>query len=110
VRELPPERVKELLDAGEVQLVDVREEYEWEAGRIAGARHIGMERLPSEADTIDRERPVVFSCRVGSRSGMAAQAFGASGYDAYNLQGGLQAWADRGLPLEPEGSAYVADH
>ena len=61
MRELPPERVKELLDAGDIQLVDVREDYEWEAGRIAGARHIEMERLPAQADTIDRERPVVFS-------------------------------------------------
>jgi rhodanese-related sulfurtransferase len=36
--ELSPARVKELLDAGEAQLVDVRETYEWEAGRIEGAR------------------------------------------------------------------------
>jgi rhodanese-related sulfurtransferase len=108
--DLAPERVRELLDAGEIQLVDVRESYEWEAGRIRGARHIEMERLASQADSIDRERPVVFQCRVGARAGMAAQAFRASGYDAYNLAGGLAAWAERGLPLEPDGSAYVADH
>jgi rhodanese-related sulfurtransferase len=108
--ELPPERVKELVDAGEIQLVDVREDYEWEAGRIAGARHIPMERLTAEAATIDRAAPVVFSCRSGHRSGMAARAFGASGYDAYNLEGGLLAWADRGLPMEPDGTAHVADH
>jgi rhodanese-related sulfurtransferase len=47
---------------------------------------------------------------IGARAGMAAQAFRASGYDAYNLGGGIQAWADRGLAMEPEGSAYVADH
>src|SRR4051812_38975794 len=109
--DLTPERVRELLDAGEIQLVDVREPYEWEAGRIPGARHIEMERLASQAETIDRERPVVFQCRIGARAGMAAQAFRASGYTAYNLIGGIQAWADRGLPLEPDdGSAYVADH
>jgi rhodanese-related sulfurtransferase len=108
--DLTPERVRELLDASEVQLIDVREDYEWEAGRIPGARHIEMERLASQAETIDRDRPVVFQCRIGSRAGMAAQAFRASGYDAYNLGGGIQAWADRGLPMEPEGSAYVADH
>jgi rhodanese-related sulfurtransferase len=108
--DLAPERVRELLDSGEIQLVDVRETYEWEAGRIPGARHIEMERLASQAESIDRERPVVFQCRVGSRAGMAAQAFRASGYDAYNLAGGLEAWAAHGLPLEPEGSAHVADH
>jgi hydroxyacylglutathione hydrolase/adenylyltransferase/sulfurtransferase len=105
-----PDEVKELLDAGEIQVVDVREPYEWDAGRIAGARHIELNHLTEAADSIDRETPVVFSCRVGSRSAMAAKAFRASGYDAHNLEGGLQAWADRGLPLEPDGSAYVADH
>ena len=39
---------QELIDAGEVQLVDVREPHEWDAGRIAGARHIELERLASD--------------------------------------------------------------
>jgi rhodanese-related sulfurtransferase len=69
-----------------------------------------VQRLASEAETIERHRPVVFLCRVGSRSGMAAQAFRTAGFDAYNLTGGILAWSDRGLPMEPEGSAYVADH
>jgi rhodanese-related sulfurtransferase len=108
--ELTPERVHELISAGEIQLVDVRELYEHEAGRIEGARHVEMERLASQAESIDRERPVVFVCRLGTRSAMATQAFRAAGFDAYNLGGGIQAWADRGLPLQPEGSGYVADH
>jgi rhodanese-related sulfurtransferase len=108
--ELSPERVKELVDAGEVQLVDVRETYEWEAGRIEGSRHIEMERLASQAETVDRDRPVVFVCRLGSRAGMATQAFRGAGFDAYNLTGGIQAWVDGGLPIGPDDSAYVADH
>jgi hydroxyacylglutathione hydrolase/adenylyltransferase/sulfurtransferase len=79
--DLTPERVKQLHEAGEIQLVDVREQYEWDAGRIAGARHVEMERLASQADAIDRDRPVVFVCRAGARSGMAAQAFRGSGHD-----------------------------
>jgi len=108
--DLPPEKVKELVEAGGIQLVDVREDYEWDAGRIAGARHVDMDRLSAEAPNIDRTTPVVFVCRSGARSGMAAQAFAAAGYDAYNLGGGLLAWTGRGLPLEPEGSGRVADH
>ena len=107
--ELTPARVSELLAAGEIQLIDVREGYEWEAGRIAGARHIELERLASEADSIDRELPVVFHCRLGSRSAMATQAFRASGWEAFNMEGGIQAWAEGGLPLEPE-DGTVADH
>ena len=99
--DLTPREVSDLIDAGDVQLVDVREPYEHEAGRIAGDVHIELERLSGEAGTIDRDRPVVFYCRSGSRSDLAAQAFGASGYEAHNLSGGLKAWVADGLPIEP---------
>jgi hydroxyacylglutathione hydrolase/adenylyltransferase/sulfurtransferase len=106
--ELTPQRVAELLQSG-VQLIDVREDYEVEAGRIAGSRHIELERLASQADTIDRERPVVFQCRLGARSAMAAQAFRTAGYEAYSMQGGLTEWVAAGLPIEPE-DGRVAEH
>jgi rhodanese-related sulfurtransferase len=108
--EVTAQEAKRRFDAGEVQLVDVREPAEWEAGRIPGeVRHIPMADLTAQAASIDRERPVIFSCRVGGRSLMAAQAFRASGFEAYSLAGGLEAWQDAGLPLDPlDGS--VADH
>jgi hydroxyacylglutathione hydrolase/adenylyltransferase/sulfurtransferase len=107
--ELEPEQVRERLERGEVELVDVREQYEWDAGRITGARHIELERLAGRADEIPRDRPVVFQCRLGARSAMATQAFRAAGWDAYNMAGGIALWAERGLPLEPE-DGHVARH
>jgi hydroxyacylglutathione hydrolase/adenylyltransferase/sulfurtransferase len=107
--EMTPEQLAERMRAGEVQLVDVREPYEWEAGRIEGARHIELERLASQAETIDRDRPVVFSCRLGARSALAAQAFRSAGWDAWSLQGGLTLWHDHGLPIVPDGG-HVAEH
>ena len=107
--ELDPERVKELLDRGEIELVDVREQYEWDAGRIAGSRHIELERVAARADELPRDRPIVFQCRLGARSALVTEAFRASGWDAYNLSGGLTAWVDRGLPIEPQGG-HVAEH
>lgn len=107
--DLPPARVAELLAGGRVELIDVREPYEREAGRIEGSRHIEIERLAASAETVPRDRPVVFQCRVGARSAMAARAFRAAGFDAYNLEGGIQAWVDAGLPIVPDGG-YVADH
>jgi rhodanese-related sulfurtransferase len=101
--ELTPRRVAELLRYEDTQLVDVREPYEHEAGRIAGDLHIELDRLPSEVERLDRDRPIVFYCRSGSRSALAAQAFAASGYDAHNLTGGLEAWVKNGLPIEPDG-------
>jgi rhodanese-related sulfurtransferase len=105
-RELSPEIVAELLARGETQLVDVREPYEHAAGRIAGARHVELGTLAAEADSVDRERPVVFYCRVGARSAMATQAFAAAGYDAYNLAGGIVGWVAAGQAIEGE----VAEH
>jgi hydroxyacylglutathione hydrolase/adenylyltransferase/sulfurtransferase len=58
---------------------------------------------------VDRDRPVVFYCRVGGRSTMAMEAFRAAGYEAYSLQGGLLRWAAEEHPLAPEGGT-VANH
>jgi rhodanese-related sulfurtransferase len=105
--ELSPRQAAELIGGGGVQLVDVREPYEHEAGRIAGDVHIELEQLGAEAASIDRDRPVVFYCRSGSRSALAAQAFAAAGFSAHNLGGGLQAWVGDGLPIEPADGRVV---
>ena len=105
--EIGPAELAERMD--QVQLVDVREPYEWDAGRIDGSRHIELERLASKAETIDRDRPVVFACRLGARSALAAQAFRAAGWDAWSLRGGLTLWHDEGRPIVPDGG-HVADH
>lgn len=93
---------------GSTQLVDVREPSEREAGRIPDDTfHIELDRLPSEAGALDRERRIVFYCRSGSRSAMAAEAFAAAGFEAHNLDGGLKAWVAEGLPLEPADGRVV---
>ena len=94
---------------GEIELVDVREPYEFEAGRIAGARHLELGRLAARAGDLAGDLPIVFYCRIGVRSAMAADAFRRAGYDAYSLAGGLDAWARGGLPLEPD-DGIVAAH
>jgi rhodanese-related sulfurtransferase len=107
--ELDPARVEERLRDGEVQVIDVREGYEREAGHIEGTRHIELARLSEQASTVAREQPVVFYCRVGARSQMAAEAFRAAGYEAYSMVGGLRRWAQEDRPLSPAGGT-VADH
>jgi rhodanese-related sulfurtransferase len=91
------------------QVIDVREEHEREAGYIEGTRHIPLAELTSQAETVERERAVVFYCRAGTRSEMAAQAFRAAGYEAYSMLGGLLRWAGEDRPLAPEGGR-VAEH
>ena len=107
--DLSPEEIKRLIDEGGAELIDVREPYEHEAGRIEGARHVEIPNLTAAAQELDPEQPIVFYCRSGGRSAMATQAFRASGYRAYNMAGGLVAWAEKGLPLVPDGGT-VADH
>ncbi|MGO9908150.1 MAG: rhodanese-like domain-containing protein [Solirubrobacteraceae bacterium] len=102
-----PQQVAELLAEGEIQLIDVRQPEEREAGRIAGDRFIELAQLNALLDTIDRDRPVVFYCRSGSRSAMATDAFRGAGFDAHNMIGGLLDWDAAGLPLDPPGG-YVA--
>ena len=108
--EIEPERLAAWIEQdGAVQVIDVREPYEREAGYIQGTRHIELVQLSGAADSVDRERPVVFYCRVGARSEMAAQAFRAAGFEAYSLSGGLLRWANEQYPLAPEGGV-VAEH
>ena len=108
--DIDPAELADLMERGEtVQVVDVREPYEREAGHIAGTRHIPMVELTSRAAELDRDLPVVFYCRVGARSDMAAQAFRASGFQAMSMRGGLVRWAGENRPLSPEGGV-VADH
>ncbi len=109
--DVDPEQVSSwLAEDPPAQVIDVRERYERDAGHIDGTRHIELAQLTSEAATIDRERPVVFYCRVGSRSDMAAQAFRASGFEAYSMSGGLARWAREHRPLTPVDGGYVAEH
>jgi rhodanese-related sulfurtransferase len=108
--DVDPEGVAEwLAEDPTLQVIDVREAYERDAGHIEGTRHIALTELSGLADTVQREVPVVFYCRVGGRSGMAAQAFRASGYEAYSMRGGLLRWAQEDRPLSPQ-DGHVADH
>jgi hydroxyacylglutathione hydrolase len=104
--ELTPDQAAELVANGDAELIDVREEYEREVGHIPGSRHVELASLADRADELPTERPLVFQCRVGSRSAMAAFAFRRAGFDAHNLDGGIVGWAARGLPLEGD----IADH
>ena len=102
--EVNAEHTAAVLADGSAQIVDVREGYERAAGHIAGSRHIALGTLASEAESIDRERPVIFHCHVGSRSLMAAQAFRQAGFEAYSMAGGLERWEQEGRPVQAGGA------
>jgi rhodanese-related sulfurtransferase len=89
-----------------IQLVDCREPYEWEAGRVEGAVHIPLNDIMSGAGTdLTKDTPIVVICRSGNRSELATMMFQARGFEAHNLEGGIEAWVADGLPIAaPDGS------
>jgi rhodanese-related sulfurtransferase len=106
-REVSRGEAEKLIEEG-AQLVDVRAEHEWEAGRIAGAVHLPLAELAERTGELDPQRPVVLYCRGGNRSTMATDALAAAGFDAAKLTEGIVGWEEAGLPLEPEGG-YAAE-
>lgn len=107
--EMSPQAVAEALLAGEIDVIDIREPHEREAGYIDGSRHIEIERIAGRNGEVSRNRRTVFHCRLGMRGGMIAAAFRSIGVDAWNMPGGLVAWAEAGLPLAPEDGS-VSEH
>jgi rhodanese-related sulfurtransferase len=90
----------------EVQILDVREPYEWEAGHVEGSIHVPLAEVlgGGEQGRLMSGRPVMVICRVGNRSELATLMLRARGVDAENVEGGLEDWAREGLPIvAPDG-------
>ena len=107
--EVSTEETARALADDTAQVIDVREPYEREAGYVDGTDHIELNQLSAAAAEFDPDRPVIFVCRSGGRSLMAAQALSGAGFDAYSMAGGVQQWAEEGRSLSPDGG-HVADH
>ena len=96
-------------------VLDVREDAEWVAGHIEGARHIPMSQVPARLDEVgelaDRSDTgeLVVVCRSGGRSARVVAWLTQNGVDAVNLAGGMGAWAAAGRPMVSEtgGEAFV---
>ena len=83
-------------------ILDVREDFEWEAGRAAGATHIPLGTLPEKVSELDPDVDTYVICRTGGRSAQAASWLTAMGYTAFNVAGGSDAWIEAGLPMEAD--------
>jgi len=87
----------------EITLVDCRELYEWVAGRIEGAVHLPVNAIMAGAGSdLPKDRPVAVICRTGNRSELATMMLQARGYEAHNVQGGMEAWAAAGVDFSAE--------
>ena len=93
--------VKGLQGRDDVVLFDVREQSEYDAGHIAGVRLIPLGQVPARMAEIPKDKTVILTCRSGNRSGQAADYLRKQGYtNVHNMQGGILAWQQAGLPIE----------
>ena len=98
------QELQEKMESGEdFQLVDVREDFEYETSNLGGVL-IPLAGVLIEADKIAKDKPVVVMCRSGKRSAVAIAQLEAQGFtNLYNLQGGILAWAQE---IDPEMQVY----
>jgi rhodanese-related sulfurtransferase len=97
----------ERLSRGErFELVDVREDNEWERWRIPGATHLGKGIIERDIERTfpDKDAPLVLYCGGGYRSVLVADNLQKMGYtNVASLDGGIRGWAERGHPVERTG-------
>jgi rhodanese-related sulfurtransferase len=83
-------------------LLDVREPEEWQAGHAPDAVHIPMAELSDRAGEIPRDLDVYVICRSGGRSARVTVALNNAGWQASNVDGGMQRWVASGRPMVSE--------
>jgi hydroxyacylglutathione hydrolase len=95
------------LKSGELQVLDVRRQSEWEAGHIEGAHFLPLDFFRASVPELDRNMPVAVHCKGGYRSMIAASLLQRSGFtNLVDLTGGFDAWQDAEPPVaKTEGSA-----
>lgn len=93
--------LKEVLENGEVHLVDVREQVEFAGGRVSGANLLPLGELVERHMELDHSKPIYVMCRTGRRSAEAQNKLKALGFmNVINVVGGMEAWKKEDLPVE----------
>ena len=106
LHKLPPREVQARLAAGRAVLVDIREADEFARAHVPGARSQPLSGFEQAHLTVDPDADVIFACRTGMRTQGACDRLAARVQgDAYVLDGGLDAWASAGLPVEHDRKA-----
>ncbi len=94
------QEAKEMLAKG-AAIIDVREPHEYTAGHVPGAPLIPVNTVYARRAEIPKDKDVIFVCAVGQRSALASEMAAAAGLTRiFNLDGGTEAWANAGEPLE----------
>ena len=94
-------QVKQMIENGDVQLVDVGEAREYELRHLPGSVNISVHYVYPRRDELSRDQDIVFVCAIGVRSALACEMAAAAGFTRlYNMEGGIEAWVKEGYPVE----------
>jgi rhodanese-related sulfurtransferase len=100
-QEVDVQTVFEIQDREDVFVIDVREQYEYDEKHIPNVTLLPMSEIENRIDEIPTDQEVIVTCRSGNRSGQVAQFLRQNGFDnVHNMQGGIIAWEEAGLPVE----------
>ena len=105
MEEITATDLKQRLDRGDdLQIIDVREQKEYDAARLEGSKLIPLGQVVGRMGEIDPEREAVVHCKLGGRSAKAIEALKAAGFEGrlVNLKGGITAWSDEVDPSVPK--------
>ena len=95
------QEAKEMVERGDVQVIDVREPNEYREGHVPGAKLMPVNSVLSRVQELNHDQDIVFICAVGQRSALACEMAAAMGLGRlYNVEGGTNAWVEAGLPVE----------
>ena len=93
IKIITPKELEAKLEAGEkLEIVDVREHEEVQAGMIDGAKHIPMGEIPVRLDEFDKGKEYIFVCRSSGRSGNVCHYMQDQGFKVVNMIGGMLDW------------------
>ena len=101
IKQITVTEAKQVVDAKEVQFIDVRTDAEYAGGHAPKAVNFPLDALGTELSKLDKDKPVYLICQTGRRSQKGAEILQKAGFkDIYNIEGGTSAWIDAGLPTE----------
>ncbi len=99
--EIDVDELERRMAAGEVNVLDVREDWEWMRGHVGGAIHIPLGQLPELMFRLPTDKPLAIICEHGNRSLVAVHYLTARGLKgAVSVEGGTSAWIRSKRPLE----------
>lgn len=93
MKEITAQQLEEkIMQKEDIELIDVREDFEVKFGKVPGAKNIPLQQLLNSLKELDKSKEYILICRSGNRSGMAGQFMEMQGFKTVNVVDGMIGW------------------